>query len=94
MLTNTHTTKLNRINYCARGAMPLAFPKRCPATMTGTLWFPAAMEAVCLYLRRKKKNQIPMKKEKDRKQEVHHICSKSYLKCQIKIKSEMSSYLL
>jgi hypothetical protein len=35
-------------NYCARGAIPLAFPKWCLATITGIPWFPAATEAVCL----------------------------------------------
>lgn len=82
MLTNTHTTKLNRINYCARGAMPLAFPKRCPATMTGTLWFPAAMEAVCLYLRGEKKSNS---NEKGKGQKAR---SPSYL---LKVISEMSN---
>lgn len=84
MLNNTHTTKLNRINYCARGAMPLAFPKRCPATMTGTLWFPAAMEAVCLYLRRKKKK----KSNSNEKGKAQKTRSPSYL---LKVISEMSN---
>lgn len=44
--TKTKFTK----NYCERGAIPLAFPKWCPATTTGIPWFPAATEAVCLYI--------------------------------------------
>ena len=38
------------ISYCERGAIPLAFPKWSPATTTGIPWFPAATEAVCLYI--------------------------------------------
>lgn len=38
------------ISYCEWGAIPLAFPKNCPATTTGIPWFPAATEAVCLYI--------------------------------------------
>lgn len=32
--------------------MPLAFPKLCPETMTGTPWLPAAIDAVCLQLKK------------------------------------------
>jgi hypothetical protein len=37
-------------SYCERGAIPLALPKLYPATTTGIPWFPAAIEAVFLYI--------------------------------------------
>jgi hypothetical protein len=37
-------------SYCERGAIPLAFPKWCPATTTGIPWFPAAIEAMFLFI--------------------------------------------
>lgn len=33
---------------CERGAIPLAFPKWCPTTITGIPCFPAATDAVCV----------------------------------------------
>lgn len=37
-----------RITYCARGAIPLARPKKKPFIMTGTPAFPAAVDATWL----------------------------------------------